>query len=78
MLGKIEGKRMRGQQRMRRLDGTTDSMDMNLSKFHGTVKSREAWQSMESQRVGHDLATKPTKLKIHMSNFANNNKKTLC
>ena len=43
MLGKIEGKRRRGQQRMRWLDGTTDSTDMNLSKFWEIVKGREAW-----------------------------------
>ena len=42
MLGKMEGKRMRGRQRMRWLDGVTDSMDMNLSKFQEIVKSREA------------------------------------
>ena len=45
MLIKIEGKRMRGQQRMRWLDGVTDSVDMNLSKFQEIVKSREAWHA---------------------------------
>ena len=43
MLGKIEGKRRRGEQRMRWLDSITNSRDMNLSKLQETVKDREAW-----------------------------------
>ena len=57
IMGRIEGRRRRGQQRMRWLDGVTDSVDMNLSKFQEIVKSREAWHA-----AVHGVAKSQTQL----------------
>ena len=65
MLGKTEGKRKRGWQRMRRLDGIPDSLDINQSKVQEIVKDRGAWCAIYSLwgfGVGHDLTNEQQQL----------------
>ena len=65
MLGKIEGRRRRGHQGMRWLDGITDAMDMNLGKPQKMMRDREAWLATVhgSQRVEHNWMTGQQQLK---------------
>ena len=62
ILGKIEGRRRRGQQRMRWLDGITDSMDMNLSKLRELAKDRKAWCA-----VVHGVIKSRTQLRTELN-----------
>ena len=55
MLGKIEGRRTRGHQRLRWLDGITDAMDMNLGKLQEMVKDREAWLAVDHGVIKSDM-----------------------
>ena len=67
MLGKNEDKRRWGQQRIRWVDGITDSVGMSWSKLRELVKDREPWRAAVhgSQRVGHDRASEQQKLNVY-------------
>ena len=68
MLGKTEGKRKKGQERMRWLDSITDLMDMNLSKFWETMKPGML-QCMGLHRVGHNLAIEEQQQNFKLTNY---------
>ena len=71
MLEKIEGKRRRGQQRMRWLDGIIDSMDMSFSKLQETVKDREAWGVAVHGVAESDMTYQPNNHLIFFHVFIN-------